>query len=118
MKPKDQGTRAETRIIGAHLVRGIQARRLPEGGLHDEGDVEIIPSRLFRIVGEVRDRERMNDAEALEKAIAKSRTYRTVLFRTQRYKPNGGLYVRRKTRRCVVISEELWFELLHVASGE
>jgi hypothetical protein len=115
-KPKDQGTKAESRIVAAHLVRGLGAVRLPEGGRNDLGDVEIqahVRSQFepIRIVGEVRDRERMNAAEALERAVAKSKTHRTALFWTQRVPiPLGG--IRARKRRCVVITEELWFELI------
>lgn len=113
-KSKKQGTTAETRIIELHKTKGLQARRLAEGGRKDEGDVEVflLPRfHSFRIVGEVKDRERLNAAEAIEKAVSKSGTHRTVLFWTQRVPiPIGG--VRARKRRCVVIPEELWLELI------
>jgi hypothetical protein len=118
MKPKDQGTRAETRVVRLHEINGIAARRLAEGGALDKGDVEIVlpvggDVEGYRIVGEVKDRERLNAAEALEKAMRKSGTYRTALFWSQPVK--GGLVRRR--RRVVVISESFWLELIGANYG-
>jgi hypothetical protein len=118
MKPKDQGTREETRIVQLHRTKGISSRRLAEGGAHDEGDIEVwwrVPSDNYeyRIVGEVKDRERLNAPEALEKAIRKSGTHRTPLFWSQPVK--GGLVRRR--RRVVVISQDFWFELIGGTDG-
>jgi hypothetical protein len=119
-KPKKQGTAAESRIVTLHTSAGLSARRLAEGGSTDEGDVEVFAERLFwipgindyepmpyRVVGEVKDRERLNTAEALDKAVRKSGTLRTALFVTQRY----GEGLRRKTRRFVAIPEGFWLEL-------
>jgi hypothetical protein len=108
-RPKKQGTAAETRIVTIHQSRGILAHRLAEGGRNDLGDVEIYPTTgPSLIVGEVKDKERLNAADALDKAVRKSGTSRTVLFWTQRY----GEGLRRRTRRVVVIPEALWLELI------
>jgi hypothetical protein len=118
MKPKAQGTRAETRIIRLHQAWRLDAKRLAEGGKNDEGDVEVIGYLAntieadlgpnLRVVGEVKDREKLNAPEALQKAMLKSGTYRTALFWSQPIK--GGLIRRRK--RVVVISESFWLELI------
>jgi hypothetical protein len=115
-RPKKQGTAAETRVVNLHIMRGIGARRLSEGGVHDKGDVEILylnEGNPDLIVGEVKDRERLNAPEALEKAMRKSGTYRTALFWSQ---PVRGGLVRRR-RRVVVISESLWLELIGGSHG-
>jgi hypothetical protein len=117
-RAKKQGTAAESRIVEQHKKQGLAARRLAEGGSADEGDVEVYWSsrgasidEMFvrRVVGEVKDCERLNAPKALEKAVAKSGTNRTALFLTQR-EDVGNL--RRITRRCIVIPEEFWFELI------
>jgi hypothetical protein len=117
-RPKKQGTAAETRIVELHKAKRLLARRLAEGGRNDLGDVEVWSGWLDSpIIGEVKDRERLNAAEALEKAVAKSGTYRTALFWTQRVPiPIRGTLARK--RRCVVIPEALWLELIGGANEE
>lgn len=41
-RPKAIGTSFETEVVRAAQSRGLQARRLAEGGSGDEGDVEIL----------------------------------------------------------------------------
>jgi hypothetical protein len=64
----------------------------------------------------VKDRERLNGLQELERAAARSGqgAERTVVFWTQRYKPTPESR-RRRTRRGVLISESLWIELLQRA---
>ncbi len=82
-RSKQQGTAAETRIVALHRDRGIQARRLAEGGRADEGDVEVLaPSG--RLVGEVKDRERLSLHDTLATAERKAGTHRVAVFWTRR----------------------------------
>lgn len=48
-KNKAQGTAFETWTRRALEALGIQSRRLPEGGAHDEGDVEALLGRRWVI---------------------------------------------------------------------
>ena len=107
-KPRAQGTRAESRFTRLMQTAGLLVRRLAEGGSLDEGDHEVRSRAGERYVVEVRDRERMNAARALEAAVGKSKTFRTILWWSQPVP--GGL--RRRRRRCICTTEEAMIELL------
>jgi hypothetical protein len=110
-KPKAQGTAAETRIVKLHKAWGLLSRRIAEGGIHDKGDVEIWSTRYSKpVIGEVKDKERPNTGEALDKAVRKSGTQRTALFITQRISTTTG--IRRRTIRYVAVPESFWLELI------
>ena len=48
-RPKDQGTRFESRIVRLLQDAGLYARRLPEGGPNDEGDIELVTDHYWII---------------------------------------------------------------------
>ena len=45
MRPKDQGTAFETELVKKFRNAGLQSRRLPEGGIYDEGDILLFDRR-------------------------------------------------------------------------
>lgn len=71
-RPRKQGTAWESAFVASATDHGLQARRLPEGGSADEGDVELVDHDGDRWVIECRHRERMNIHRALAKARAKA----------------------------------------------
>lgn len=120
-KPKKQGTAAETRIVKLHRTYGIPARRLAEEGVNDLGDVEIWGSwpnpngsGCMMLIGEVKDRERLNLHDVLDLAEFKAKTYRVAVFWTKRTRPPNRMTVSRRTKiqRLVAVPEEFWIELI------
>lgn len=83
-KPKMQGTTFETWIVNRIKTLGgavHSVRRLAEGGMHDQGDVEFTDWALDRWVIEAKARERLNVPRELGKARSKSGVpSRTVLL--------------------------------------
>lgn len=112
-KPKDQGTRAETRVEKLHQDQGFEAELIRGRGSRDTADVRVVHPKLGTFVGSVKDREHLSAPAELLRVAARSGqgAERSVLFWTQRYRPTPEAK-RRSTRRCVVISEALWLELL------
>ena len=70
-KAKQQGTSHESWIVAALRSVGIEARRLPEGGANDEGDIEILLNGE-RWILEAKSRQTLNIQEALGKARKKA----------------------------------------------
>jgi hypothetical protein len=70
--PKAQGTRTETATVNTAQNLGLQAERLPEQGSNDRGDIRIYTNTEW--VGEVKNRERLNIHQTLDKAITKAGT--------------------------------------------
>lgn len=70
-KQKAQGTGLETWIVKAFADAGMQARRLPEGGSTDEGDVEVEINGT-RWVVESKATQTLNVQEVLGKARKKA----------------------------------------------
>jgi len=66
---KDRGTFWETRTVKDLESWGVRAKRLKEGGMYDEGDIELIDLGL---IVEARWRQAMGPHRALEKARAKA----------------------------------------------
>lgn len=87
-RPKDLGTKHETRIVNAAQDAGLIAERIAEGGQYDIGDVRIWAEDEWIL--EAKDRERLNVHQALENAQLKSGTTRTaVVWRRMVRKPGN-----------------------------
>lgn len=72
MKPKTQGTRFETWLVNqANTYPNLTARRLPEGGVHDQGDIEITNQTGTHIV-EAKHRQALNPHLTLHNTIRKA----------------------------------------------
>ena len=59
-RSRAQGTRLESELVARVRARGLPARRLAEGGLRDEGDVEVFDEDGFRHVIEAKACERLS----------------------------------------------------------
>jgi len=70
-KARAQGTTHETWIVNELNGLGFTARRLPEGGTYDEGDVETTINEV-RWVLEAKARQTLNVQETLGKARKKA----------------------------------------------
>lgn len=77
-RPRDLGTKHETRIVRAAQDAGLVAERIPEGGAADLGDVRIWAEDEW--VVEAKTVMALNIHEALEKALRKSGTPHTVVW--------------------------------------
>lgn len=77
-KQKQQGTNHESWIVTAFKEAGIEARRLPEGGANDEGDIEVTINGE-RWILEAKSRQTLNIQEALGKARRKASGTRVAL---------------------------------------
>lgn len=71
--PKDKGTRFETAIVTAARALGLVARRLAEGGVTDEGDLELWARDGTRIVIEAKSTQTLSPQTVLAKATTKAR---------------------------------------------
>ena len=71
--PKDKGTRFETAIVTAARALGLVARRLAEGGMADEGDLELWARDGTRIVIEAKATATLSPQTVLAKATSKAR---------------------------------------------
>ena len=78
-KNKAQGTAFETWTRRALNTIGIEARRLPEGGAYDEGDVEAQLETDQRWVLECKARSSLNVQETLGKARRKAGGHPVIL---------------------------------------
>ena len=92
-KSKAQGTKWETYIVAVLNKRFLRARRLPELGANDEGDIEFFDSHDKRWVIEAKATQTANVTRILAKAIGKSRGDFTVLF-WKRIVPTEGKKIR------------------------
>jgi len=72
MKPRDQGTRAETEVVRRCHLRKLQAWRLAEGGIRDAGDVAVRTGSGDHVVLEVKHRENLSAHQALHTATEKT----------------------------------------------
>ncbi len=70
--PRALGTREETATVASAQQMGLIAERLPEGGTYDRGDIRILTDHEW--IGEIKNRERLNIHQTLEKAILKAGT--------------------------------------------
>ncbi len=72
MKPKDQGTRNETRLVRIAKDAGLKAWRLAEGGINDAGDVAIETKDGDTYVVECKHRQQLAVHREYEKAATKA----------------------------------------------
>ena len=87
-RPKDLGTKAETRIVRACQNAGLIAERIAEGGSLDIGDIRVYAEHEWTL--ESKDRMQLNVHQALDKAIRKSGNPRTaVVWRRMVRKPGN-----------------------------
>lgn len=116
-RQRAQGTAAEVRVEARHLEWGFEAELLRSRGKNDTADVRVEHPVLGRIWISVKDGERLNGVAELQRVQARSGggRDRSVVFQTQKYRPTTDSR-RRNSRRAVLISEELWFELLDLAA--
>ena len=87
-RPKDLGTRQETRVVRAAQDAGLIAERLAEGGTADRGDVRIYADDEWIV--EVKDQMALNVPRTLEKALGKSGTPNTALAYRKMVRKEGN----------------------------
>jgi hypothetical protein len=71
-RAKDAGTWWETHLANAARAFGLTARRLVEGSIYDEGDLELHDSNGDRWIIEAKNRMNLNAHDALAKAQRKA----------------------------------------------
>lgn len=89
-RPKDLGTRMETRIVRACHDVGLYAERLAEGGSKDRGDVRVITEDDREFIIESKDRQALNIHQALDKALRKAGTPRAAVVWRRMVRRNGN----------------------------
>lgn len=109
-RPKDLGTRFETFVVNQALDAGLIAERLAEGGSKDLGDVRIATDVYW--IGEVKDRERLNIHQALEKALDKSGTPDTFVVWRRMFRKKGNKRRSQDGPVVVALTLERFLELL------
>jgi hypothetical protein len=109
-RPKDLGTRLETAVVRNATDRGLIAERLAEGAAYDRGDIRVYTDVEW--VGEVKDRMSLNAPKALEKALAKSRTFDTFLVWRKMTRKNGNQNRTQDGPVVVVLTLDRFLELL------
>jgi len=110
-KYKAQGTRYENFWVRVFQSAGLWARRIPEGGRRDEGDVEVYNATgTVRFVVESKAREVLDAHDAMEKAVTKAGTWKTALGWTRFRRPKGGQ--KRTTQHMICMPKELFVYLL------
>lgn len=88
-RPKDLGTRFETRIVHQAQDAGLIAERLAEGGVNDRGDIRIHTNHEW--VLEAKDRMQLNVHQTLDHAQTKSGTTHTaVVWRKMKRVPGSS----------------------------
>lgn len=112
-RPKDLGTRLETRIVNAAQAAGLVAERLAEGGQYDRGDIRILTDREW--VGEIKDRMSLNLPRTLEKAILKSGSLDTFVVWRKMRRPAGSERRVQDGPVIVAITLDRFLELLEKA---
>jgi hypothetical protein len=109
-KPKIQGTKFETATVNLLKSWGFKAYRLAEGGMKDEGDVQVeLPDEL---IFECKARQNLNIHQTYHKASQK--TNKPVILAWKKL-VNKGSNVRRipdGVATVYVVSEEILKELL------
>src|SRR5690606_3625808 len=91
-RPKDLGTKFESRIVRACQDAGLIAERLAEGGIADLGDIRITLQDDREFVLEAKDRMQMNVHQAVDKAQRKAGTLRAgVVWRRMHRKPGNQI---------------------------
>lgn len=122
-KPKIQGTAFETLTVKKlNLIHPkFKARRLAEGGMNDEGDIECKIDNGFipkpRIVFEAKHRANLNVHQTLHKAKNKSKD--TVILAWKKTKRQNNNVNRTADGEAIVyiLDEPTMFELLKNYNG-
>jgi len=128
-KFKAQGTAAELRWIRKFKAAGLDAKSQRDSGNPDaDGDLEVTAYVVratetdvweddWRIVGEIRDRQKMNVVAAMQRAVKRSGTHRTFIGWTKRLELPAGRTRRTTEGEVVVIPTEFFLELLGGSNG-
>lgn len=118
-KPKIQGTRFETLIVNKLNAFGFKSRRLAEGGMNDEGDVEcLIPVHISkqipepRVVFEAKHRANLNVHQTLAKAKEKSKDPVILAWKKTKRKSDSKVRVADGERIVYIIDEDFLLRLL------
>jgi hypothetical protein len=106
-RPKKQGTAAETAFVTAARGWGLVARRLPEGGSLDVGDVEVHTPDGDTWVVEVKHRTALNVHQTLHKARVKAGPRHSVAVVWKRSVRKGGNTRRTPDGEPVVVAVRL-----------
>jgi hypothetical protein len=109
-RPRDLGTKMESRIVAAAQSAGLIAERLAEGGSADRGDVRIWTDTEW--VLECKDRMNLNVPRALEKALLKSGTPDTALVWRKMARKNGNTNRTQDGPVVVAVTLDRFLELL------
>lgn len=109
-RPKDAGTKQETRVVRRAQETGLIAERLAEGGSADRGDIRILTDTEW--VGEVKDRMALNVPRTLEKAITKSGTADTFVVWRKMKRLDGNTYRTQDGPVIVALTLDRFLELL------
>ena len=70
-KNKRAGTAHESYIVNTFKDKGIQAKRIAEGGSYDEGDVEVVINNIKWVI-EAKAKSNLNMQTTLNKARVKA----------------------------------------------
>lgn len=111
-RPKDLGTRHETRVVRACQDAGLIAERLAEAGVNDLGDVRIICANDQTWILECKDRQNLPIHKALDKALRKSMTPRTAVVWRRMVRREGNTNRTQEGPVVVALTLEAFIELL------
>ena len=109
-RPKDLGTAHETRIVRAAQDAGLVAERLPEGGIHDRGDVRVFAEHEWTL--ECKDRQQLNIHRTLEAALTKSADPHTAVVWRRMTRPAGNQRRVQDGPIIVAVTLDAFLELL------
>ena len=115
-RPKDLGTRQETRIVRAAQDTGLISERLAEGGSTDRGDVRILTNHEWII--ESKDRQQLNIHQALDKALRKSGTHRTAVIWRRMTRQPGNTRRTQDGPIVVALTLDTFLQLLHADTDQ
>ena len=113
-RPKDLGTKMESRVVDACQSAGLIAERLAEGGSKDLGDVRLYAEEEW--VLEIKDQMALNVPRSLEKALGKSGTPDTALVYRKMMRKPGNSNRTQDGPIIVALTLERFLELLVEAS--
>lgn len=115
-KNRAQGTHAEVRVETILTEAGFPAHLMRGRGRNDQADVEVSHPVLGVLRISVKDGQRLNTVGELERVGRRSGlgAERSLVWQTQKYTVAGNH--RRTSRRGVMVSEELFVELLQLAA--
>ena len=89
-KAKNQGTTYETNIVNRlNKHKLFKSQRFAEGGSNDLGDIQLLVGDEEYFI-EAKSRQNLNIHQSLDKAIDKSGSENTILFRIKLKKRDGN----------------------------